>query len=285
MASVEEKAYAKVNLALDIVRLREDGYHEMKMINHCINLADALFIEEVKREGKFIVTGNPLPKDNTILQALSLIRSTFQVYRNVDIYIKKRIPEKAGLGGGSSDGAAVLRGLNRLWQLGLSDESLRSLGMQIGADVPYCINRSTALVQGIGEEITLLPNLPHCYVVVVKPKIDIETKWAFREWDRMNIEEHPQIDCLAHCIREGQTLQNMSQYIGNAFEKIVLFRYPEIEHIKKQLLDQGAVIATMSGSGPTVIGYFTNQMIALKTANSFCNDNSFVFVTETWEEM
>ncbi len=284
MAAVEEKAYAKVNLALDIVGLREDGYHEMRMVNHSICLADVLYIEEVQREGKLVVTGNPLPKDNTILQALALVRSSFDIYRNVDIYIKKRIPERAGLGGGSGDGAAVLRGLNRLWQLGLNEEKLKALGVQIGADVPYCIHNCTALVEGIGERVAVLPSLPRCHVVVVKPEIGIETGWAFKEWDRIQREDHPPVDKLVERIRKRQSLQTLAPHVGNAFETVVYSRYPELETIKQQLTDRGAVIATMSGSGPTVVGYFTDRTTALKAAENFSHHYNFVFVTETWEE-
>lgn len=284
MAQVEEKAYAKVNLALDVVHLREDGYHEMKMVNHCIDLADILYIQEVRTKGRLITTGNPLPRHNTILQALSLMRKTFHIHRPVDIYIKKRIPERAGLGGGSSDAAAVLRGLNRLWGLGLGDEDLRSLGVQIGADVPYCVCNATALVQGIGEELTILPNFPHCSVLVVKPDIDIETQWAFRQWDLMQVEHHPPIDNLVQCLRQEHSFRKMSQYVGNSFETIVFSHYPEIETIKNRMMDNGAVMATMSGSGPTIVGYFTDRRAALKTAELFSSKDSFVFVTQTLVE-
>ncbi|WP_373481802.1 4-(cytidine 5'-diphospho)-2-C-methyl-D-erythritol kinase [Acetobacterium sp.] len=284
MNKVMLKARAKVNLSLDVIGVREDGYHEMKMINHSIDLNDVLTFESCD-EG-IILTSNentiPLDERNLVIKAARKLHRQFNVKQGVKIYLEKRIPAQAGLAGGSSDAAATLKGLNVLWQLGLSQSELLAIGVTIGADVPYCLVGGTALVEGIGEKITPIKDLRKMAVLVVKPDIDIATPWAFKKLDDSTIEKHPDIAAIIELL-EDERYDGLKETVGNVFEAIAFADYPEIEMIKKEMLAQGALAAIMTGSGSTVIGYYPDQQLAVRSWQQFKGKYTMCFFSKTAE--
>ena len=278
------KAKAKVNLSLDVIGIREDGYHEMKMINHSIDLDDVLTFEACDQG--IVMTSNedaiPLDERNLVIKAAHKLHRQFNVKQGVKIHLEKRIPAQAGLAGGSSDAAATLKGLNTLWQLGLSQSELLAIGVTIGADVPYCLVGGTALVEGIGEKITPIKVLRQMAVLVVKPDIDIATPWAFKKLDDAIITKHPDIAAIIDLL-EDDDYDGLKANLGNVFEAIVFTDYPEIEAIKKEMLEQGALAAIMTGSGSTVIGYYRNHELAVKSWQRFTEKYRMSFLSKTAE--
>lgn len=278
------KAKAKVNLSLDVIGIREDGYHDMKMINHSIELDDVLTFEACD-EG-IVLTSNqdtiPLDERNLVIKAAQKLQRQCDVKQGVKIHLEKRIPTQAGLAGGSSDAAATLKGLNTLWQLGLSQAELLAIGVTIGADVPYCLVGGTALVEGIGEKITPLKGLGKMAVLVVKPDIDIATPWAFKKLDEETIEKHPNIAAIMALLEEDD-YDRLKENLGNVFEAIAFAEYPEIAAIKKAMLEQGALAAIMTGSGSTVIGYYREPELAVKSWQQFKEKYQLCFLSKTEE--
>ncbi|MBU4542145.1 MAG: 4-(cytidine 5'-diphospho)-2-C-methyl-D-erythritol kinase [Firmicutes bacterium] len=278
------KARAKVNLSLDVIGIREDGYHEMKMINHSIELADVLTFES--RDQGIVLTSNeetmPLDERNLVIKAARKLQEQFAIKQGVKIHLEKKIPAQAGLAGGSSDAAATLKGLNTLWQLGLSQAELLAIGVTIGADVPYCLFGGTALVEGIGEKITPLKNLQKMAILVVKPDIDIATPWAFKKLDNSIIKKHPDIDAIMAML-EDCNYDQLKEAVGNVFETIAFADYPEIAAIKKEMLAHGALMSVMSGSGSTVIGYYRDQEMAVKAWQHFKEKFTLCFLSKTEE--
>ena len=278
------KARAKVNLSLDVTGIREDGYHEMKMINHSIDLHDVLSFEAC--DAGIWLTSNqdsiPLDERNLVIKAAQKLLHQFDVEQGVKIHLEKRIPAQAGLAGGSSDAAATLKALNDLWQLGLSQSQLLAIGVTIGADVPYCLVGGTALVEGIGEKITPIKDLPQLAVLVVKPDIDIATPWAFNKLDGVTIEKHPDIAAIIELL-ENDDYDRLNASLGNVFETIVEAAYPEIAAIKKAMLKQGALAAIMTGSGSTVIGYYRDQELAVRSWQQFKEKYSLSFLSKSAE--
>jgi 4-diphosphocytidyl-2-C-methyl-D-erythritol kinase len=278
------KAKAKVNLSLDVIGIREDGYHEMKMINHSIDLDDVLTFESCD-EG-ITLTSNvdtiPLDERNLVIKAARKLQCQFNVKQGVKIHLEKRIPAQAGLAGGSSDAAATLKALNTIWQLGLSLSELMAIGVTIGADVPYCLVGGTALVEGIGEKITPIKALRQMVVLVVKPDIDIATPWAFKKLDESAIANHPDIAAII-ALLEDEDYDRLEAKLGNVFEAIAFADYPEIAVIKKEMLEQGALAATMTGSGSTVIGYYRDRQLAVKSWLQFKEKYPLCFVSKTEE--
>lgn len=278
------KARAKVNLSLDVTGIREDGYHEMKMINHSIDLHDVLTFEACE-EGIELTSNQdaiPLDERNLVMKAAQKLRHQFAVKQGVKIHLEKRIPAQAGLAGGSSDAAATLKALNALWQLGLSQSQLLAIGVTIGADVPYCLVGGTALVEGIGEKITAIKDLPQLAVLVVKPDIDIATPWAFKKLDGVTIETHPDIAAIIKLL-ENDDYNGLNASLGNVFEAIAAAAYPEIAAIKKAMLKQGALAAIMTGSGSTVIGYYQDQELAVQSWQQFKEKYKMCFLSKTAE--
>lgn len=284
MNRVMVKAKAKVNLSLDVTGIRQDGYHEMKMINHSIDLDDVLTFESC--DDGIILTSNentiPLDERNLVIKAALKLQCQFDVKQGVKIHLEKRIPAQAGLAGGSSDAAATLKGLNTLWQLGLSQSELLAIGVTIGADVPYCLVGGTALVEGIGEKITPLKDLRKMAVLVVKPDIDIATPWAFKKLDGATIAKHPDIAAIITLL-EDDDYDGLKANLGNVFEAIAFADYPEIEAIKKEMLERGALAAIMTGSGSTVIGYYRDQQLAEKSWQQFKEKYRMCFLSKIAE--
>lgn len=255
---IKLKAMAKINLGLDVLRRRSDGYHDLRMIMQTVYLYDQIEIAE-KTEPGITVTTNvgylPVNEDNLVYKAAKLLMEEFGIAQGVHIRLKKYIPVAAGLAGGSSDAAAVLVGINRMFRLGLSKEELKKRGVKIGADVPYCIMRGTALAEGIGDVLTPLPAAPDMHVVLAKPPIHVSTGFVYTNLKADQLAYHPDIDAQTDAIRAGDGYA-MAKLMGNVLETVTIPAYPVIEEIKEQMKRAGALGAMMSGSGPTVFGLF-----------------------------
>ena len=261
MRDLKLKAKAKINLGLDVVRKREDGYHEVRMIMQMINLYDKITLRK-KTEPGITVTANlsylPVNEDNLVYRAAKLLMDEFQVDGGLEIELQKYIPVAAGMAGGSTDAAAVMVGVNRIFQLGLNKKQLMERGVKIGADVPFCIMRGTALAEGIGEELTPLPAMPHCSLVIAKPKIHVSTKFVYGNLKVGELTEHPDIDGQVQALRENN-LEQLVTRMGNVLETVTIPAYPVIDEIKHTMMKYGAMGAMMSGSGPTVFGIFEKE--------------------------
>ncbi|MEK4873214.1 4-(cytidine 5'-diphospho)-2-C-methyl-D-erythritol kinase [Bacillus sp. FSL W8-0102] len=247
------KAPAKINLSLDVLHKRPDGYHEVEMVMTTIDLADRIELKELRQDEIRIDSHNRFVPDdhrNLAFQAAKLLKETYHIKKGVSISIDKAIPVAAGLAGGSSDAAAVLKGLNQMWQLGLSLEELADLGSQIGSDVSFCVFGGTALATGRGEKITPLPTPPNCWVVLAKPQIGVSTAEVYRN---LKLEEvrHPNTKAMIEAIVE-QNYEKMCQNVGNVLESVTLKMHKEVAQIKEQMIRSGADAVLMSGSGPTV---------------------------------
>ena len=255
------RALAKINLGLDILRKREDGYHEVRMIMQTIQMYDVLEIRRVKKPGISLSVNYPyIPNDerNLVYKAAKLLMDEFQVKSGVDIRLEKFIPVAAGMAGGSSDAAAALVGINRLFKLGLSEKDLMNRAVNIGADVPYCVMRGTALAEGIGEKLTRITPVPDCFVLIGKPGINVSTKAAYESLQLDKITTHPDIDGMIKDIECGNLLA-MTEKMGNVFEPGIIGKYPVIGEIEELMEAHGALKAMMSGSGPTVFGIFDDR--------------------------
>lgn len=261
MYEMRLKALAKINLGLDVIRQREDGYHEVKMIMQTIQLYDRIVMRK-RRESKIQVKTNlfylPENENNLVYKAAKLLIEEFKIQQGVQIDLQKFIPVAAGMAGGSSDAAAVLYGMNRMFHLGLSLEELMERGMKIGADVPYCLMRGTALAEGIGEQLTKLSPVPQCKILIAKPAISVSTKFVYENLKLDENTVHPDIDLLIQDI-ETKNLADMAAHMGNVLESVTIPNYPVIAQIKEQMIKDGALNAMMSGSGPTVFGIFDDK--------------------------
>ncbi|AGX02097.1 MULTISPECIES: 4-(cytidine 5'-diphospho)-2-C-methyl-D-erythritol kinase [Bacillaceae] len=249
------KAPAKINLSLDVLYKRPDGYHEVEMIMTTIDLADRLELTELKKDEIRIISHNRFVPDdqrNLAYQAASLLKERFKVKQGVAITIEKTIPVAAGLAGGSSDAAAALRGLNKLWGLGLSLDELAEIGAEIGSDVSFCVYGGTALATGRGEMIKHLPAPPTCWVILAKPFIGVSTADVYRRLDLKGI-HHPNTAGMVEAIKDGD-YSSVCENVGNVLEDVTLNLYPEVAQIKDQMKRFGADAVLMSGSGPTVFG-------------------------------
>ena len=264
--NISLKALAKINLGLDVVRRREDGYHEVRMIMQTIYLYDRLDIKRTKESGIQIQTNLsflPVNENNLIYKAAKLLMDEFSITDGVSVKLDKRIPVAAGMAGGSTDAAAMLFGMNRLFSLGLTKRQLMERGVQIGADVPYCIMRGTALAEGIGEALSPLPPMVKCPVLIAKPSISVSTKFVYQNLKLDDTTVHPDIDLLIEDIK-SKNLYDIAAHMGNVLETVTIPNYPVIDGIKKHMLSHGAVGAMMSGSGPTVFGLFDDEDTAKK---------------------
>ena len=270
------KAPAKINLSLDVLYKRPDGYHEVKMVMTTIDLADRIELIPLPEEDVIrIVSQNRFVPDdcrNLAYQAAKLMKETFSIRQGVAISIAKHIPVAAGLAGGSSDAAATLRGLNKLWQLGLTVRELAELGAQIGSDVAFCVYGGTAVATGRGEIITPIPSPPPCWVVLAKPPIGVSTADVYRNLQLENV-CHPDVDAMVKAI-ERQDYEGICRLVGNVLEEVTLKKYPEVAHIKEQMKRFGADAVLMSGSGPTVFGLIEHDSRMQRVYNGlrgFCD--------------
>lgn len=275
---LELKAYGKINLGLDVLRRRDDGYHEVRMIMQTVGIFDRIYLIWQKKPGISIETNLfylPANENNLAYRAARLLMEEFSVRNGIRIILKKHIPVAAGMAGGSSDAAAVLFGVNKMFHLGLGTKELMERGMKIGADVPYCVMRGTALSEGIGEILTSLPPPPQCHVLIAKPGISVPTSYVY---GNLNLEQidaacHPDIDAIAAAVRDGD-LRRICSNMGNVLETVTIRKYPIIQQIKDFMTDCGAVGSLMSGSGPTVFGLYDDQMAAKEAFNSLRYGNS-----------
>lgn len=281
------KAMAKINLGLDVVRRREDGYHEVRMIMQNICLYDMLEMKK-RDDSRILLSTNlyflPTNENNLVYKAVKLLMDEFEIEQGVDIALKKRIPVAAGMAGGSTDAAAAMVGMNKLFRLNLPQQELMKRGVQIGADVPYCIMRGTALSEGIGEILTQLPPMPECHVLIAKPGISVSTKYVYENLHLNTLERHPDIDGMVSAIKR-QDLEGVADKLENVLETVTIKEYPVIKEIKEFMLRQGALNALMSGSGPTVFGLYRDRTIARRAYWELKNAGlaKQVFLTKTYQ--
>jgi|SRR5690606_144500 4-diphosphocytidyl-2-C-methyl-D-erythritol kinase len=276
-----EKAPAKINLLLDVLRKREDGYHEVEMVMTMVDLADRLTLSELDG-GEIRLTspsgGIPLDGRNLVVQAAELVRKRYNVRTGVHIHLEKRIPVAAGLAGGSSDAAAALRGLNRLWRLGLTADELRTLAAELGSDVPFCVTGGTAVARGRGEVLTPVDNPISCWVVLARPPIHVSTATVYGRLRADRIARHPELSAVLSAMAEGDYRQ-LCASLGNVLENVTIRMHPEIGRLKEAMLRLGADAALMSGSGPTVFGLTERRSKAARIYNGlrgFCKDVTVV---------
>lgn len=265
METCIRKAYAKINLGLDVLGRLENGYHEVKMVMQTVGIHDVLTLERIQ-SGIVVTTDNgelPTDENNLIYKSAKLMIEKYQLQEGVRIHLEKNIPIAAGMAGGSTDAAATFIGMNELFELGASEEELRELGVKVGADVPYCIMGGTALAEGIGEKLTRLPAPKDCYLLIAKPDINVSTKYVYEHLDAEGVEQHPDIDGMIKALEQG-SLEGVIARLGNVLENVTVKKYPIIEEIKQCMLDWGADGSLMSGSGPTVFGMFKERELAEK---------------------
>ena len=262
MNQMRLKALAKINLGLDVLRRKEDGYHEVKMIMQTINLHDQIHMKKIEEDEIRVRTNLyylPTNENNLVYKAAKMLKDEFNLPGGISINLKKVIPVAAGMAGGSSDAAAVLFGMNKMYGLKLSMQELKDRGVKLGADVPYCIMRGTALAEGIGEKLTKLPAMPKCHILIAKPPINVSTKFVYENLHANDLkpEDHPPVDVQLEALKEGN-LEKLVANMGNVLERVTVPEYPVINEIKQLMVNNGAMGAMMSGSGPTVFGIFTS---------------------------
>lgn len=274
---IYEKAPAKINLMLDVLHKRPDGYHEVEMIMTMVDLADRLEMSTLPRDTIIISSQAgyiPLDEKNLAFQAAKLIKERYQVQGGVYIHLDKKIPVAAGLAGGSSDAAATLRGLNRLWNLGISDEELKTLGAELGSDVPFCVTGGTALATGRGEILTPLPCPPQCWVILAKLPINVSTADIYGRLRVEDLQDHPSASGMMKALND-RSFNGVCQELGNVLESVTLVRYPEVAHLKETMMKLGADGVLMSGSGPTVFGLVSKESKVSRIYNGlrgFCKE-------------
>lgn len=268
MEQITKKAYAKINLGLDVLRRREDGYHEVKMIMQTVDIFDTLHFCKKEAPGISLRTDHSelsAGEDNLICKAAKKLLEEAGIQQGIEITLQKRIPIAAGMAGGSADAAAALTGINELFALDWPLERLQAVGVTLGADIPYCLMGGTALSEGIGEILTRLPAPPPCILVAAKPDISVSTKFVYENLHADTLKEHPDIDGMIEALREG-SLSGITDRLGNVLETVTVKEFPVIETIKEEMKKAGAENALMSGSGPTVFGIYTAKEKAEKAA-------------------
>ena len=266
MDSIRLKARAKINLGLDVLGKRDNGYHDVRMVMQTVGIYDRIVINKIP-EDEIRIKANlsflPLNENNLIYKAAKMLKDDYNFCGGVEIELNKFIPVAAGMAGGSSDAASTLYGINRLFNLHISMKKLMEYGVKIGADVPYCLMRGTALAEGIGEKLTKLSPMPDCHILVAKPPISVSTKLVYEKLDTTDIVKHPDIDGIIEAI-SNKDVRLVAERMGNVLEDVTIPMYPVINDIKKVMLENGAINAMMSGSGPTVFGIFEEEETALK---------------------
>lgn len=283
MDQIRLKALGKVNLGLDVLGKRDNGYHDVRMVMQSVYLYDEICIRKRKEEGIELSTNLfylPVNEKNLAYRAAKILIEEFQIKTGVCMHVEKRIPVAGGMAGGSTDAASVLFGMNRLFQLGLTQKELMKRGELLGADVPYCILRGTALAEGIGEKLTPLPDLPRCTMVIAKPPISVSTAKVYEKLNEIPVKEHPDIDGILGGLA-ANSLEDVAKHMGNVLESVTIKEYPVIDKIKESMLQNGAMNAMMSGSGPTVFGIFENRRGAAAAARKLWEQRlaKLVYVT------
>lgn len=260
------KAYGKINLALDVLRKREDGYHDVRMVMQTVGIYDG--IEMIKTDtGNIEIETNlfylPVDENNIVYKVAKMMFDEFHITSGLKMKLKKFIPVSAGMAGGSADAASVMFGINKMFGLRLSNQQLMERGVKIGADIPYCIMRGTALSEGIGEKLTKLPDMIKCSVLIAKPPVSVSTKFVYENLNLSKVTNHPDIDGMVSAIAQ-QDLEGVAKRMGNVLETVTIKEYPVIQDLKNIMLEEGALNALMSGSGPTVFGLFRDEEVAYR---------------------
>lgn len=284
MDSLTIKAYAKINLALDVVGRLPNGYHQVKMVMQTVGIYDELTLQRADSGIALTTDSGELPTDenNLIYKAARLIQEKYGLQEGVRIHLQKRIPIAAGMAGGSTDAAAAMKGMCRLFRLEASERELMAEAVKIGADVPYCVMGGTALAEGIGERLTALRPVPELTLLVAKPGISVSTQEVYRRLDAVELKRHPDIDGMVNAIGEGK-LQGVVERMENVLEKVTIPACPVIETIKQRMLELGARNSLMSGSGPTVFGVFPDRESAERACGQIEQEKlaKQLFVTST----
>ena len=268
MESIRLKARAKINLGLDVIGRRENGYHDVRMVMQTVGLYDRIIMTRIPEKEIRIKTNIgflPVNENNLVYKAIMLMKSKYKLDGGIEVDLNKFIPVAAGMAGGSSDAASALFGMNRLYELNLPMGELMNIGVEIGADVPYCIMRGTALAEGIGEKLTRLPDMPFCHILIAKPPVNVSTKLVYENLDSTQIKSHPDIDGIIEAIKLKDVALVASR-MGNVLESVTVPLYPVIDSIKRDMIEHGAINAMMSGSGPTVFGLFEDRQSARRAA-------------------
>ncbi len=285
---ITERAYAKINLSLDVTGKRPDGYHEVRMVMQTVDIYDTLTFEKSDTDIIIDVGGSPLPADgdNLIYKAAKAVMDKCGITSGVSISLDKHIPIAAGMAGGSSDAAAALRGVNRLYDCGLSHDELREIGVKIGADVPYCVEGGTVLAEGIGEKLTAMSPLPEYIIAVAKPKRGVSTGNIYKSLDEIfETITHPDVDAMIGVINTSHS-KDLVKYLGNVLEYVTIPLCPEVDEIKKIFVGAGCEGTLMTGSGPTVFAFFedadkASQAIEKVRESGLCRDEELFVTTLT----
>lgn len=286
MESIRLKARAKINLGLDVIGRRENGYHDVRMVMQTVGLYDRIIMTRIPEEEIRIKTNIgflPVNENNLVYKAIMLMKNKYKLDGGIEVDLNKFIPVAAGMAGGSSDAACVLFGMNRLFELNVPMKELMKIGVEIGADVPYCLMRGTALAEGIGEKLTRLPDMPFCHILIAKPPVNVSTKLVYEKLDNTDVKLHPDIDGIIEAIKLKDVALVASR-MGNVLESVTVPLYPVIDSIKKDMIEHGAMNAMMSGSGPTVFGIFPDEqsMIACQQFLRQKGEARQVYTTETF---
>lgn len=286
MDSIWINAPAKINIGLDVIRRREDGYHEVKMIMQSIRLFDRLTLTRSDTPGIRLTTNLsflPVNEDNLVFRSARLLMDEFNIDDGLDIHLEKRIPVAAGMAGGSTDAASCMLAMNDLYKLGLSKRQLMKRGITLGADIPYCILKGTALSEGIGEKLSTIPRTPDCFILIAKPGIHVSTRFVYSNLVLDENTPHPDIDRMIGAMKR-RNLEELCLHLGNILETVTIPAHPEIASIKKCMMENGALGSLMSGSGPTVFGIY-DDLDKAKAAKEKCRElpfKCFVFVTDLY---
>ncbi len=287
MNSIKLKSRAKINLSIDVLGKREDGYHLVEMIMQTIDLYDVIKIIELSSDDIILKSNSsdiPLDDNNIVYKAINLLKNKFNINKGIEIFIQKNIPIAAGMAGGSSNAAAVLVGLNKLWGLNLSELDLQKLGFKLGADVPFCISGKAVLAQGVGEELSFIKGLPKdISILICKPEIFVSTKDVYEGLDLNNIQNRPDNKKLLEDLRQ-ENIQSLAKNMVNVLESVTSIHYREIKEIEKVMMENGALGSMMSGSGPTVFGLYKNREDALKSEKELLKNYKQVYVVNSSEK-
>lgn len=266
MDSIKLNARAKINITLDVLGTREDGYHDLSMIMQTINLCDNLYIKKTDTgniEMKSNLSWLPCDERNLVYRAAAKMKEIYGIKEGICLELSKNIPVAAGMAGGSTDCAAALIGIRNLFSVNAGDKELMAIGKELGADVPYCIMRGTALAEGIGEVLTPLPPFPDCTVLIAKPPINVSTSTVFGAFDINKVEKRPDNKKMIELIK-AKDLEGICRNMCNVLESVTVKNYPIIDDIKSTMLENDAIGSMMSGSGPTVFGFYKDYKTALK---------------------
>jgi len=284
-----ERAPAKINVTLDVLYKRDDSYHELEMVMASVDLADHLTFTSLEQDEIIIYTNKaflPVDTRNHVYQAVKLLKEKYGIRKGIKIEIDKKIPVAAGLGGGSTDAAATLRALNKIWKLQLTTEELIAIGNQIGSDVPYCIVGGTAFVSGRGEIVRPIRSIQPCWVILAKPRLSVSTKTIFKLLSMDELDHQPMSRIAEEAIAAGD-YQKMCKNVGNALEQVTFKKHPDLIQLKERMQKYGLDGVTMSGSGPTIIGFSQNTSRIKRAYNSlrgFCEEVYMVrLLTDEYE--